>query len=141
MTSGEIRTFVIFLFGFVALLPPFTISSISTEPPIPEILDYEPDKNCRCPFNIEPQIELCGYEMLELNRRATRKHKVKQTTCKENVVYDCDKRNTASNFIKACPAGTKCMMGNEALSNRHNELILANPDYRWCLNETGLPNS
>jgi len=138
MTSGEIKsTFLIFLFGFLVLLPPFTICSSSTEPPIPETLHFEPDKNCRCPFNIDPQIELCGYEMLERNRRATKKLKVKQTTCEENVIYDCTRGNSPSNFIKKCLPGTKCMMGNEALSNRHNELILADPDYRWCLNETG----
>jgi len=114
------------------------LNSSTTEPPIP-VLDVEPDENCRCPSTIAPQISLCGYEMLELNRRA--KQKVKQTTCERNVVYDCSRRNRPSNLIISCPPGTKCSVGSEALSNAHNRLILADTDHRWCLNETGLPNS
>jgi len=126
---------VLVLFGIIVLLP--LLNSSSTESPIP-VLDVDPDPNCRCPFNIEPLISLCGYEMLERNRRATRQRKVKQTTCEENVVYDCTRGNSPSSLIIQCPTGTRCSIGSEALSNAHKRLIMADPDHRWCLNETGL---
>jgi len=126
---------LLILFGFVILLP--LLKSSSTEPPIP-VLDVEPDGNCRCPINIAPQISLCGYEMMELNRRA--KRKVRQITCEENVVYDCSRRNASSSLIELCPPGTKCSIGSEALSNAHNSLILGDPEHRFCLNKTGLSN-
>jgi len=129
---------LLLLFGFFLLLP--SLNSSSTKPPIPgEGEDTEPDQNCRCPFNIEPQISLCGYEMVEMNRRA--KRKVRQTTCVKNQVYDCSRGNSASNLIQLCQAGTKCSIGSEALSKAHGRLIMADPDHRWCLNETGLSNS
>jgi len=140
MTAWKIKPpLLLILFGFVISLP--VLKSSSTEPSIP-VIDVEPDANCRCPFNIRTQIFLCGYEMMELNRRATRQHKVRQTTCEENALYYCGRRNASSSLIEGCPLGTKCSIGSEALSNAYKDFgYKADPDNRFCLNATGMRKS
>jgi len=113
------------------LLTVFIVSSRQTEPAefFHRVVKVP---NCTCPDGVEHNWNwYCGYELKELNSKAS--EKVLQTSCEDYEAYECSQPKQISKLKKRCYF--RCVVPSDKIKAKYKYLSAKSDSLRmrWCV--------